>query len=66
MNATSTITTGTLISVILIGTMLIGWVMNIYKLSECDFKAPYKCEAMHFIGLIPPVGAFTGWMDFDK
>jgi len=44
----------------------IGWVKNIIKLTECDFEAPYKAEVVHAIGVIPFVGAITGWMDFGK
>jgi len=44
----------------------IGWGKNLYKLSNCDFEAPYKAEVMHGIGIIPFVGAFTGYMDFGK
>jgi len=44
----------------------IGWVKNVIKLSDCDFEAPYKCEVWHGVGIIPPVGAVTGWMDFGK
>ena len=48
---------------IIIGT---GWVKNIIKLSNCDFEAPYKAEVIHAIGIIPPVGAVTGWLDLGK
>ena len=44
----------------------IGWVKNIIKLSECDFEAPYKAEVLHTVGIIPPVGAITGWLDVGK
>ena len=40
-----------------------GWVKNIIKLSNCDFQAPYKAEVIYGIGLIPPVGMVTGWLD---
>ncbi len=44
----------------------IGWVKNLIKLAECDFEAPYKAEIIHGVGLIPPVGAVTGWLDVGK
>ena len=44
----------------------IGWVKNIIKLTRCDFEAPYKAEIIHGIGLIPPVGMVTGWMDVGR
>lgn len=46
--------------------LLNGWIQNIIKLSNCDFEAPYKCEVIHAIGIIPPVGIFTGYMDFSE
>lgn len=49
--------------VLIIGT---GWVKNIIKLSDCDFEAPYKCEVVHGIGIVPPVGMITGWLDMGK
>lgn len=51
---------GWLVLVLVIGT---GWVKNIIKLSSCDFEAPYKAEVIHGIGIIPPVGMITGWLD---
>lgn len=41
----------------------IGWVKNIIKLVNCDFEAPYKAEVVHMLGIIPPVGMITGWLD---
>jgi hypothetical protein len=52
-----------LLLVIIIGT---GWVKNIIKLSDCDFEPSYKAEVIHLVGLIPPVGMITGWMDHGK
>ena len=49
--------------VVVVGT---GWVKNIVKLSSCDFKAPYKAEVIHAVGIIPPVGMVTGWLDLGK
>ena len=53
-------------TVLLLLAMGIGWVMNIIKLVNCDFVAPYKCEVIHAIGIIPPVGIVTGWLDVGK
>lgn len=41
----------------------VGWVKNLIKLSDCDFKAPFKAEVIYTIGLFPPVGMVTGWLD---
>lgn len=49
--------------IVVIGT---GWVKNLIKLSECDFEPSYKAEVIHTIGLIPPVGAITGWLNLGK
>ncbi len=45
---------------------LISWVQNVVKLSECDFKAPYKAEVIYGIGVITPAGIVTGWLDLGK
>ena len=45
---------------------LAGWIQNLWKLAHCDFQAPYTAEVMHGVGLLPPVGAMVGWMDFGK
>jgi len=40
------------------------WFWNVYKFVECDFEAPYKCEVLHFVGIvIPPVSIATVWYD---
>lgn len=49
--------------VLVIGT---GWVKNLIKLTECDFESPYKAEVIHTVGIIPPVGMITGWLDLGK
>lgn len=41
---------------------VIGWVKNIVKLCHCDFASPYKAEVVYTIGILPPVGAVTGWI----
>lgn len=46
--------------------VMVGWTKNIIKLSECDFESPYKAELIYGIGLIPPVGMITGWLDVGK
>jgi hypothetical protein len=43
------------------------WFFNAYKLTTCDFDAPYKCEVIHGIGLfIPPTSLITAWFDSDS
>ena len=43
----------------------VGWVKNLIKLSELNFEPPYKAEVIHTVGLIPPVGAVTGWLTIE-
>lgn len=45
---------------------VIGWVKNIIKLAEADFESPYKTEVIRTISIVPPIGAFTGWMDIGE
>lgn len=55
-----------IIQVLIILVVGAGWVQNLIKLTDCDFEAPFKAEVIHAIGVIPPVGAITGWMDFGR
>jgi hypothetical protein len=41
--------------------ILTAWIVNIVKLVNCDFDAPYKQEIIHAIGLIPGVSIITCW-----
>lgn len=43
-----------------------GWIMNIVKLTECDFEKPYKAEVIHVLGVVSPIGAVTGWLNVGK
>lgn len=39
-----------------------GYVMNIVKITKCDFNAPYKAEFIRGVGLVlPPVGGIVGY-----
>ncbi len=44
---------------------IFGYIRNIVKLTKLDFKEPYKAEIIRTIGLIPPVGAITGWINIE-
>ena len=45
---------------------LVGWAMNAYKLTQCDFVAPYKCEAIRAAGVfVPPIGAIAGYVNLN-
>ncbi len=52
-----------IIIILLIGT---GWIKDIIKLTDCDFKAPYKCEIIYGVGIVPIIGSVTGWIDIDS
>ena len=44
----------------------VGWIANIVKLTGCDFEAPYKCEVMRSIGIVPVIGAVMGYITLDE
>ena len=44
---------------------IIPYVMNVVRLVSCDFKAPYKAEAVYGIGLFTPTYLITGFMSID-
>jgi len=52
-----------LLIVVAIFVLVISWGANLYKLTQCDFKAPYKAEVLHTIGIIPIVAPFVVWVD---
>ena len=59
--------TSDFITLIIIVGLFIGWCMNIYKLTQCDFQPSYKAEAIRSIGIfIAPVGGVVGYMDIGK
>ena len=51
---------------VVVAVVAVGWVKNVIKLANCDFEAPYRAEVIHAVGLIPPVGMVTGWLDVGK
>ena len=45
-------------------TCIIGWSMNIYKLTQCDFDTPLKAEVIRAVGIpVFPIGVVIGFMD---
>jgi len=42
-----------------------AWVVNLVKLTDCDFEASYRCEAIHGAGIIPPAALVTAWFGTD-
>lgn len=45
---------------------LASWVMNVIKLTDCDFEASYKAEVIHIVGVFTPTCIVTGWVDVGK
>lgn len=42
------------------------YMVNGYKLANCDFESDYKCEAIHAIGaVVPPLSFITMWFSSD-
>jgi hypothetical protein len=55
-----------LIFVIVFSFGILGYILNIYKLAQCDFEPSYKEEVIRTFGLFPPVGAVVGYLNFGK
>lgn len=55
-----------LLPVLLVVLVFSLWIVNMIKLTRCDFVAPYKCEVVHGIGVIPPVALVTAWFGTDE
>lgn len=63
-NKGSTLLEFIIVLVYLIG--VIGWGLNIYKLTQCDFKPSYKAEVIRGIAIfVAPVGAVVGYIDIE-
>ena len=61
--------TGVLIVVLIVPlvTGVIGWGLNVYKLTQLDFEPSYKAEIIRTVGIpIPIIGAIVGWMDIGE
>lgn len=57
-------------SILVIGLYLAvlgGYIMNIYKLTECDFEPKYRAETVRVCGIIfPPLGVIIGYANIGK
>ena len=41
----------------------VGYVMNVVKFCQCDFKESYKAEIIRGVGMVAmPVGGVMGWL----
>ena len=53
--------------IIVVACVVVGsWLVNMSKLTDCDFEAPYKCEVIHGIGVIPVISIATAWIDIPE
>jgi hypothetical protein len=45
------------------GFAILGWIMNIVQLIQCDFASPYKAEILRIVGVIvAPIGCVLGYI----
>jgi len=49
----------------ILGLAAYGYGLNVYKLTQCDFKAPFKAETIRTIGLIPMIGPLVGYIEIE-
>lgn len=57
---------GGLVAVFFVAAVFFIWGTNAYKLTQCDFESPFKCEIVHGIGVFGPLSLFTVWSDTDS
>lgn len=71
MNKIQTMMAGAGLTTILAGIILviagvIGWGLNVYQLTQCDFEPSYRAEILRGIGVvIPIVGAVEGYCTIE-
>ncbi len=51
---------------LVVGLIAVGWGMNFAKLVQLDFESPYKAEIIRAVGIVPIVGAITGYMTIGE
>jgi hypothetical protein len=52
---------------ILIIFLLLGWVLNIVKLTNTDFEAPYKTEVIRGVSIfVAPMGGIVGYLKIGE
>ena len=53
-----------MLSILVFGCL--GWFIYVYRLTQCDFEAPYKAEAIRTVGIFAaPVGCIVGYIDIE-
>lgn len=66
MRNRSVASTAGIISLVVVIFIAVSWIVNINKLIDCDFEAPYKAEVIHSIGLVPIISVVTAWVDVGR
>ena len=56
----------TAVGIVFVGVLLLSWVVNFAKLTQCDFESKYKSEVTHAIGLVPLFSVVTVWFGTDS
>jgi hypothetical protein len=41
----------------------VGWILNLVRFTQCDFKPSYKAEVIYGIGIFMPSSIVTGFID---
>ena len=56
-----------IICLVLAGFIVTSWARNLTTFVDLDFKAPYKAEILHGLGVapIPIISLYTGWVDIE-
>lgn len=58
---------GVALALVLLLIFSLPWLVNFYKLTQCDFESNYKCELIHGAGvLVPPISLATMWVGIDE
>lgn len=54
-------------TVVIVTTLCIGgFILNVVKLTRCDFEPSYKAEVIRAVGVfVPPVGVVVGYCDIE-
>ena len=54
---------GYLLYIIMLLGLFVGYIMNVVKFCQCDFRESYKAEIIRGIGLVAaPIGGVCGWL----
>lgn len=54
-----------IISFVIGGILLIGWIINLAGFFGLNFESPYRAEAIRGIGVFTPIGSILGYIDIN-